>query len=102
MHPMIADLASEPVLIIVLIVVVLVFGSTRLPKLARSLGSASSEFKKGQQEGMREQAEAEAAKNQSNASDSNPSGSSGGATSQGSGATTGDGNSQGSGPATNG
>jgi sec-independent protein translocase protein TatA len=34
-------------LIIVLAVVLLLFGSTRLPKLARSLGQASKEFKKG-------------------------------------------------------
>jgi len=40
-----------PELLIVLVVVLLLFGSTRLPKLARSLGSASSEFKKGVQEG---------------------------------------------------
>jgi sec-independent protein translocase protein TatA len=38
--------------IIVLIVVVLVlFGSTQIPKLARSLGSAQKEFKKGIEEG---------------------------------------------------
>jgi sec-independent protein translocase protein TatA len=38
--------------IIVLIVVVLVlFGSTQIPKLARSLGSAQKEFKKGVDEG---------------------------------------------------
>ncbi len=34
-------------LIIVLVIVLLLFGSTRLPKLARSLGEASKEFKKG-------------------------------------------------------
>lgn len=34
-------------LIIVLVVVLLLFGSTRLPKLARSMGEASREFKKG-------------------------------------------------------
>ncbi len=34
-------------LIIVLAVVLLLFGSTRLPKLARSMGEASKEFKKG-------------------------------------------------------
>jgi sec-independent protein translocase protein TatA len=34
-------------LIIVLVVVLLLFGSTRLPKLAKSLGEASKEFKKG-------------------------------------------------------
>jgi len=34
--------------IVVLVVVVLVlFGSTQIPKLARSLGSAQNEFKKG-------------------------------------------------------
>ncbi len=40
-----------PDLLIVLAVVVLIFGSSQLPKLARSLGSASSEFRKGVQEG---------------------------------------------------
>lgn len=34
-------------LILILIVVLLLFGSTRLPKLARSLGQASKEFKQG-------------------------------------------------------
>ncbi len=41
--------------IIVLVVVVLVlFGSTQIPKLARSLGSAQREFKKGLEEGAAE------------------------------------------------
>jgi sec-independent protein translocase protein TatA len=43
-----------PELIIVLAVVVLLFGSTQLPKLARSLGQAQKEFKKGQGEGATE------------------------------------------------
>lgn len=34
-------------LIVILVVVLLLFGSTRLPKLAKSLGEASKEFKKG-------------------------------------------------------
>jgi sec-independent protein translocase protein TatA len=34
-------------LIIILAVVLLLFGSTRLPKLARSIGQASKEFRKG-------------------------------------------------------
>ena len=38
-------------LIIVLAIVLLLFGSTKLPKLARSLGQASNEFKKGIDEG---------------------------------------------------
>jgi len=38
-------------LIIVLAIVLLLFGSTKLPKLARSLGQASNEFKKGVEDG---------------------------------------------------
>jgi sec-independent protein translocase protein TatA len=41
-------------LIIVLVVVLLLFGSTKLPKLARSLGQASNEFKKGVGEGAKD------------------------------------------------
>lgn len=40
-----------PDLFIVLAVVALLFGGSQLPKLARSLGSASHEFKKGVEEG---------------------------------------------------
>lgn len=42
---------GAPELIIILLVVLLLFGSTRLPKLARSLGQASKEFKQGVSEG---------------------------------------------------
>ena len=45
-------------LIIVLVVVLLLFGSTRLPKLARSMGEASKEFKKGVSDGNRDEAAA--------------------------------------------
>jgi sec-independent protein translocase protein TatA len=51
--PMVAVLESEWGIIIILVVVVLVFGSSQLPKLARSLGSAQSEFKKGLAEGKK-------------------------------------------------
>ena len=34
-------------LIIVLLIVLLIFGGTKLPKLARSMGQAQKEFKKG-------------------------------------------------------
>ena len=44
-------------LIIFLLVILLLFGSTKLPKLAKSLGEAQKEFKKGIAE-----SEAEAAK----------------------------------------
>ena len=42
---------GAPELIIILAVVLLLFGSTRLPKLARSLGQASREFRQGVGEG---------------------------------------------------
>ena len=38
-------------LIIILLIVLLVFGGTKLPKLARSLGQAQKEFKTGLKEG---------------------------------------------------
>jgi sec-independent protein translocase protein TatA len=41
-----------PDILIVLAVVLLLFGGTQIPKLARSLGSASKEFKRGQDEGQ--------------------------------------------------
>jgi sec-independent protein translocase protein TatA len=38
-------------LLIVMLVIVLLFGGAKLPKLARSLGSAKGEFEKGLKEG---------------------------------------------------
>ncbi len=43
-----------PDLLIVLLVVALLFGGNQLPKLARSLGSAKSEFEKGLRESPEE------------------------------------------------
>ncbi len=40
-----------PELLIVLVVVLLLFGTSRLPKLARSMGQAQKEFKAGIKEG---------------------------------------------------
>jgi sec-independent protein translocase protein TatA len=45
---------GAPELIILLVIVVLVFGSSRLPKLARSIGQAQKEFKKGVDEGAKD------------------------------------------------
>lgn len=42
---------GSPELIIILAVILLLFGAGRLPKLARSLGQASKEFKEGVSEG---------------------------------------------------
>lgn len=44
-------------LIIILIIILLVFGSTKLPKLARSLGQAQKEFKSGMTDAEREENE---------------------------------------------
>jgi sec-independent protein translocase protein TatA len=37
-----------PELLIILLVILLLFGGAKLPKLARSLGQAPKEFRKGQ------------------------------------------------------
>jgi len=50
--PVMAEIIGPDILIILVIVAVL-FGSSRLPKLARSLGSAKSEFEKGVMESTR-------------------------------------------------
>ena len=44
---------GAPELIIVLLIVLLIFGGTKLPKLARSLGEAQREFRQGQDEAAR-------------------------------------------------
>lgn len=45
---------TGPELYIVIAVVLLLFGGSKLPQLARSLGQAKSEFKKGTEEGEAE------------------------------------------------
>ena len=44
---------GAPELLIILLVVLLLFGGAKLPKLARSLGQAQKEFKDGVAEGNR-------------------------------------------------
>ena len=46
MRPIVGEIIG-PDLLIILAIVALLFGSSQLPKLARSLGSASNEFRKG-------------------------------------------------------
>jgi TatA/E family protein of Tat protein translocase len=41
---------GAPELIIILLIVLLIFGGAKLPQLARSLGKAQSEFKRGSEE----------------------------------------------------
>lgn len=52
MHPIIAVFDSPFDLGALLVIVLLLFGSTQLPKLARSLGSAQREFRKGVADGQ--------------------------------------------------
>jgi sec-independent protein translocase protein TatA len=47
--PVLANIVG-PELLIVLAVVALLFGSSRLPQLARSVGSAKREFERGLEE----------------------------------------------------
>jgi TatA/E family protein of Tat protein translocase len=47
----IAEVASLDVILIVIAVGLIVFGSAKLPKIARGLGSAKSEFEKGVKDG---------------------------------------------------
>ena len=44
-------IGPDGIIIVVAVIVVLLFGGSRLPKLARGLGSASHEFRKGLEEG---------------------------------------------------
>lgn len=44
-------------LIIVLVIVLVLFGGAKLPKLAKSLGEAQREFKKGSEEGEKAEAD---------------------------------------------
>lgn len=40
-----------PEVILILVVIMLMFGATKLPKLARSLGASAKEFRRGVDEG---------------------------------------------------
>ncbi len=52
----------DGLIVIAVVVVVLLFGGTQLPKLARGLGSASHDFKKGMEEGYPNKGDSAAAK----------------------------------------
>ena len=43
--------------LLVLLVILLIFGARKLPELARSLGSSAKEFRKGIEEGSKEDEE---------------------------------------------
>jgi sec-independent protein translocase protein TatA len=44
-----------PELIIILVILLLLFGATRLPKLAKSIGQSAGELQKGFQNGIEKQ-----------------------------------------------
>ncbi|NIA03376.1 MAG: twin-arginine translocase TatA/TatE family subunit [Nitrospirae bacterium] len=46
-----------PELLIILVVVLLLFGSAKLPNLARSIGASAKEFKRGVDEGVSDEDE---------------------------------------------
>jgi len=48
---MLADIFGMDGVIVLIIVIAVLFGGSQIPKLARSLGTAQSEFKKGVEEG---------------------------------------------------
>lgn len=45
---------GAPELLIILVVILLLFGASKLPNLARSLGASAKEFRKGLEEGASE------------------------------------------------
>jgi sec-independent protein translocase protein TatA len=65
---MLAEIFGPDLLIVLIVVVVVLFGGAAIPKLARNLGSAQSEFKKGLAEAKNE----EAKNNASQATDEKP------------------------------
>ena len=60
MHPILGEIVGWE-LLLVLAIVLLLFGSAKLPKLARSMGQASKEFRKGLSDGVQDDAPADAA-----------------------------------------
>ena len=52
-NPVLGEIIG-PDILIVLVVILVLFGGSQLPKLARGLGSAQREFKKGLEEGAAE------------------------------------------------
>lgn len=48
---MILQVPIGPELIVIVAIIVLLFGSSKIPKLARSVGEATTQFKRGRKEG---------------------------------------------------
>ena len=58
---MFAGFFDGPEVIVVLVLVLVLFGGSKIPKLARSLGQAQKEFKQGLSEGAKDDADAKSA-----------------------------------------
>ena len=58
---MFAGIFDGPEVIIVLVVILVLFGGSQIPKLAKNLGQAQKEFKKGLAEGSKDDAKDDAA-----------------------------------------
>ena len=54
---MFAGIFDGPEVIVVLVVVLVLFGGSQIPKLARNLGQAQKEFKKGLDQGSKDDEE---------------------------------------------
>jgi sec-independent protein translocase protein TatA len=51
---MLAEIFGMDGVIVLIVVLAVLFGSSQIPKIARSLGSAQNEFKKGLEEGKQQ------------------------------------------------
>jgi sec-independent protein translocase protein TatA len=68
-HPVLAEIFGPDLIIVIVVAAIVIFGGSRIPKLARSLGSAQSEFKKGLAEGAAGKDEQASSKTEAPASD---------------------------------
>ena len=53
------EIFGPDLLVVVIVVAVLIFGGSAIPKLAKNLGSAKSEFEKGLKEGKNQDGSAD-------------------------------------------
>jgi sec-independent protein translocase protein TatA len=58
---MYAEIFSPEIMGVLIVVILLVFGSSKIPQMARSLGSAKKEFEKGRREADSESDKSETA-----------------------------------------
>jgi hypothetical protein len=59
---MFAEIFGPDLIIVIIVIVVVLFGGAAIPKLARNLGSAKTEFEKGLKAGKTQATDADATK----------------------------------------